>query len=95
MAQTKTIQLLRSSSVYQSLDAAKTALQTNDFLEARKDGEMLLARYNHTNGNVTTVKSLVAVYHKVPDLPEGTASGVTFIEDITTAAGTSAGYGCR
>lgn len=90
MAQTKTIQLLRSSSVYASLEAAKTALQTNDFLEARKDGEILLARYNHTNGNVTTVKSLVAVYHKAPDLPEGTASGVTFIEDITSAAGTSA-----
>ena len=86
MAQTKTIQLLRSSSVYASLEAAKTALQTNDFLEARKDGEMLLARYNHN----TTVKSLVAVYHKAPDLPEGTASGVTFIEDITSAAGTSA-----
>ena len=90
MAQTKTIQLLRSSSVYASLEAAKTALQTNDFLEARKDGEILLARYNHTNGNVTTVKSLVAVYHKAPDLPAGTASGVTFIEDITSAAGTSA-----
>lgn len=90
MAQTKTIQLLRSSSIYASLEAAKTALQTNDFLEARKDGEILLARYNHTNGDVTTVKSLVAVYHKAPDLPTGIASGVTFIEDITSAAGTSA-----
>lgn len=90
MAQAKTIQLLRSSSLYASLEAAKTALQTQDFITARSDGELVLARYNHTDGNTTTIKSVIGVYHKAPNLPEGSAAGVTFIEDVTSAAGSAA-----
>ncbi len=90
MAQAKTIQLLRSSSVYASLEAAKTALQTQDFITARSDGELVLARYNHTDGNKTTIKSVIGVYHRAPNLPEGSAAGVTFIEDVTSAAGSAA-----
>lgn len=94
MAQTKTIQLLRSSQIYESLSAAKEALGAADFIALRKDGEMVLARYNHTTGEepnqTTVVKSLIGVYHMNPDLPSGTTAGVTYIEDITSAAGTSA-----
>ena len=94
MAQAKTIQLLRSSSVYASLEAAKTALQTQDFITARSDGELVLARYTHTTGEgqeaTTTIKSVIGVYHKAPNLPEGSAAGVTFIEDVTSAAGSAA-----
>lgn len=94
MAQAKTIQLLRSSSLYESLAAAKTALQAQDFITARSDGELVLARYNHTTGEgqnaTTTIKSVIGVYHKAPNLPNGSAAGVTFIEDVTSAAGSAA-----
>ena len=94
MAQAKTIQLLRSSSLYASLAAAKTALQAEDFITARSDGELVLARYTHTTGEgqeaTTTIKSVIGVYHKAPNLPEGSAAGVTFIEDVTSAAGSAA-----
>ena len=90
MAQAKTIQLLRSSQVYENLEAAKAALQSSKVMTGRKDGELLLARYNYTKDNVTTIKSLIGVYHAAPDLTDGTPTGVTFIEDLSTAAGTSA-----
>ena len=90
MAQTKTIQLLRSSQVYASLEAAKEALLSTRVMTGRKDGELLLARYNYTKDNVTTIKSLIGVYHAAPDLANGTPTGVTFIEDLSTAAVTSA-----
>lgn len=90
MAQAKTIQLLRSSQVYASLEAAKEALLSTTVMNGRKDGELLLARYNYTKDNVTTIKSLIGVYHAAPDLENGTPTGVTFIEDLSTAAGTSA-----
>lgn len=90
MAQAKTIQLLRSSQVYENLEAAKAALQSSNVMTGRKDGELLLARYNYTKDNVTTIKSLIGVYHAAPDLTDGTPTGVTFIEDLSTAAGTSA-----
>lgn len=92
MAQTKTIQLLRSSQLYTPTAAgegvsAKTALENAKAaltaLTGRKDGEIVLARYQETSG---PIKSVLGIYHANPDLPSGSAAGWTFIQDITSSS---------
>ena len=89
MAQSKTIQLLRSSQAYASIEAAKTAIQ--GLAGERKDGEILLGRYWSGTGNNAVIKSVLAVYHAAPDLTgdnitAGTTKGWTFIQDITSSS---------
>lgn len=89
MAQTKTIQLLRSSQAYTDIEAAKTAIQ--GLQGERKDGEILLGRYWSGTGSDAVIKSVLAVYHAAPDLEgaditEGTTKGWTFIQDITSSS---------
>ena len=88
MAQTKTIQLLRSSAVYASLEAAKTGIQTA--AGTRQDGELLLGRYWSGEGNNAVIKSVIGIYHKSPDLVAGEnetiTAGWTFIQDITSSS---------
>ena len=92
MATSKTIQLLRSAALYTPTAAgegvsAKTALQNaKDALTAlsgRKDGEIVLARYQETNG---PIKSVLGIYHDTPDLPGTATAGWTFIQDITSSS---------
>lgn len=94
MAQTKTIQLLRSSQLYvpsgegtnakTALENAKAALTA---LTGRKDGEIVLARYQETEGSI---KSVLGIYHANPDLPSGSTAGWTFIQDVTESEGSAA-----
>lgn len=103
MAQTKTIQLLRSSQLYTptgeganaktALENAKAALTA---LTGRKDGEIVLARYQETEGSI---KSVLGIYHTSPDLGNGQGtdgadatytSGWTFIQDVTESEGSAA-----
>lgn len=89
MAQTKTIQLLRSSKAYTDIEAAKTAIK--GLSGVRKDGEILLGRYWSGTGSNAEIKSVLAVYHAAPDLEgtgikEGTTKGWTFIQDITSSS---------
>lgn len=94
MAQTKTIQLLRSSRLYvpsgeganakTALENAKAALTA---LTGRKDGEIVLARYQEATG---PIKSVLGIYHTNPDLPSGSAAGWTFIQDVTESEGSAA-----
>lgn len=92
MAQTKTIQLLRSSQLYTPTAAgegvsAKTALENAKAaltaLTGRKDGEIVLARYQETGAEI---KSVLGIYHANPDLPSGSTAGWTFIQDITSSS---------
>lgn len=87
MAQTKTIQLLRSSQVYANLEAAKTGIQ--GAAGTRQDGELLLGRYWSGETN-PVIKSVIGIYHKNPDLTTtetGTiTAGWTFIQDITSSS---------
>lgn len=96
MAQTKTIQLLRSSALYTPTAAgegvsAKTALQNAKdaliALENRKDGEIVLARYQETGGSI---KSLLGIFHDTPDLPGTATAGWTFLQDVTESEGSAA-----
>ena len=94
MAQTKTIQLLRSAARYVPTGSgaeAKTALENAKAaliaLENRKDGEIVLARYQET-GN--SIKSLLGIYHKHPDLPDTATAGWTFLQDVTESEGSAA-----
>lgn len=96
MAQSKTIQLLRSSQLYTpsgeganaktALENAKAALTD---LTGRKDGEIVLARYQEATG---PIKSVLGIYHKSPDLaagegdPTSISAGWTFIQDITSSS---------
>ena len=98
MAQTKTIQLLRSSQLYVpsgSGSEAKTALENAKAaltaLTGRKDGEIVLARYQEASG---PIKSVLGIYHTSPDLGNGQGTdgadvtysgGWTFIQDITSS----------
>ena len=88
MAQTKTIQLLRSSQVYANLEAAKTGIQ--GAAGTRHDGELLLGRYWSGTTN-PVIKSVIGIYHKSPDLTAGEndpttiSAGWTFIQDITSS----------
>ena len=60
MASQRFIQLLRSSSIYNSFADAKAALEG---LTGRKDGEIVLARYNSTRPNdANYVDSAIGVY---------------------------------
>ena len=92
--QTKTIQLLRSSSLYvpsgegatakTALENAKAALTA---LTGRKDGEIVLARYQEAGGSI---KSVLGIYHDTPDLPGTATAGWTFIQDVTESEGSAA-----
>lgn len=83
MAQTKTIQLLRSSSVYASASAAKTAVAAM----TGQDGEIRIARYNAAaQGENEKIQSMLCIYHATPDLPSGSGAGWTFIEDVSNQA---------
>lgn len=89
MAQAKTIQLLRSSKLYVptgSGSEAKTALENAKDaltgLTGRKDGEIVLARYQEANAGI---KSVLGIYHTTPNLPGGSAPGWTFIQDVTSS----------
>ena len=94
MAQTKTIQLLRSAALYvptgeganamTALESAKAALIA---LENRKDGEIVLARYQETGGSI---KSLLGIFHDTPDLPGTATAGWTFLQDVTESEGSAA-----
>lgn len=82
MAQTKTIQLLRSSAAYANIATAKSTLEA---MSGRKDGELVLARYWQDN----EIKSLLGIYHAAPDLSgtnitENETKGWTFIQDQST-----------
>lgn len=92
--QTKTIQLLRSSSLYVptgSGSEAKTALENAKAaligLTGRKDGEIVLARYQEASG---PIKSVLGIYHDTPDLPGTATAGWTFIQDVTESEGSAA-----
>ena len=92
--QTKTIQLLRSSQLYVpsgSGSEAKTALENAKAaltaLTGRKDGEIVLARYQEASG---PIKSVLGIYHANPDLPSGSTAGWTFIQDVTESQGSAA-----
>lgn len=94
MAQSKTIQLLRSSQLYTPSGEganAKTALENAKAaltgLTGRKDGEIVLARYQEATG---PIKSVLGIYHANPDLPSGSAAGWTFIQDVTESQGSAA-----
>lgn len=83
MAQTKTIQLLRSSSVYESASAARTAVAAM----TGQDGEIRIARYNAAaQGETEKIQSMLCVYHAAPQLPTGKPAGWTFIEDVSNNA---------
>lgn len=88
MAQTKTIQLLRSSAVYANLEAAKSGIQSA--AGTRQDGELLLGRYWSGTGANAVIKSVIGIYHKSPDLVAGEnetiTAGWTFIQDITSSS---------
>ena len=82
-SQTKTIQLLRSSTVYASASAAKTAVGAMN----GQDGEIRIARYNAAaEGETANIQSMLCVYHATPDLPSGSGNGWTFIEDVSNNA---------
>ena len=83
MAQTKTIQLLRSANVYASASAAKTTVGAM----TGQDGEIRIARYNAAaEGQAEKIQSMLCVYHASPELPSGKAAGWTFIEDVSNQA---------
>lgn len=83
MAQTKTIQLLRSQSVYESASAARTAVTAM----TGQDGEIRIARYNAAaQGETEKIQSMLCIYHTAPQLPTGKPSGWTFIEDVSNNA---------
>lgn len=75
----KILQLLRSNTVYGSKALAEAALKDDDFLAARQDGEIVLARYTYNS----ETKSIMGVYHvSVPLTGEGDKkTGVTILED--------------
>lgn len=77
------LQLLRSSQLYASKEAAINAVK----LLTGADGEIRLARYN---AGAAGVKSLLCIYHASPNLPSETGSGWTFIEDASSSEGSSA-----
>lgn len=80
---TKTIQLLRSSSVYASASAAKTAVARM----TGQDGEIRIARYNAAaQGETEKIQSMLCIYHAAPQLPTGKPAGWTFIEDVSNNA---------
>lgn len=89
MAQTKTIQLLRSSALYDSKEAAKSAI----IARTAKDGEVILARYqvgtvggSGEDADNIVAKSLLGIYHKNPDLTPSSGTvkaGWTIIEDAS------------
>ena len=71
----KILQLLRNTStVYASFELAKTQLESTDFLNDRKDGEVVLARYKDGD----KIKSALGLYHKGVD----SKNGVTVLKDI-------------
>ena len=82
MATNRILQLLRSKTLYESLDAAKIAIGQ---INTASDGEVRLARYQTSEG----VKSLLCVYHTNENFDpalEGTITnmpGWTFIEDAS------------
>lgn len=90
MAQSKTIQLLRSSALYGSKEAAKSAILA---LTGRNDGEVVLARYevgtvggSGDDAANLVAKSLLGIYHKTPDLTRDgktIKAGWTIIEDAS------------
>ena len=83
MAQTKTIQLLRSSSVYKSASNARTTVGAM----AGQDGEIRIARYNAAaEGENEKIQSMLCIYHAAPQLPTGKPAGWTFIEDVSNNA---------
>lgn len=83
MAQTKTIQLLRSATLYGSAQAAKTAVTAM----TGQDGEIRLARYNAAaQGKDEKIQSMLCIYHAAPQLPTGKPAGWTFIEDVSNNA---------
>ena len=83
MAQTKTIQLLRSQNLYESIQAAKTAMNGTSITEGRKDGEMLLARYNAGTTEQPKIQSLICIWHDATGIQP---AGWTFIEDVSNNA---------
>ena len=83
MAQTKTIQLLRSSSVYTSASNARATVGTMN----GQDGEIRIARYNAAaEGETEKIQSMLCIYHAAPQLPDGKDAGWTFIEDVSNQA---------
>lgn len=83
MAQAKTIQLLRSQNLYESIQAAKTAMNGTSITEGRKDGEMLLARYNAGTTEQPKIQSLICIWHDATGIQP---AGWTFIEDVSNNA---------
>lgn len=86
MAQTKTIQLLRSQAVSANLEAAKQVLLGVNGTGAKtaKDGEIVLVRY-YANNNQTTIKSILGIYHKDQPLEHGSINGWTILEDVASS----------
>lgn len=83
MAQAKTIQLLRSSSVYTSAENARQLVGKM----TGQDGEIRIARYNAAaQGEDEKIQSMLCIYHAAPQLPDGKAAGWTFIEDVSNNA---------
>jgi hypothetical protein len=83
MAQAKTIQLLRSQNLYDNIQAAKTAMNGDSIKSGRKDGEMLLARYNAGTTEQPKIQSLICIWHDATGIQP---AGWTFIEDVSNNA---------
>lgn len=74
------LQLLRSSQLYSSLAAAKTAVQGTN--ASAKDGEIRIARYNAGTEQAPEIKSLLCVFHNASGI---TPAGWTFVQDSDAA----------
>jgi hypothetical protein len=60
MAAARVLQLLRSTTIYDTFELAASALRG---LQGRKDGEIVLARYTPVTVNGVTVDTAIGVYH--------------------------------
>ena len=80
---TKTIQLLRSASIYTSASKARETVGKMP----GQDGEIRIARYNAAaQGETEKIQSMLCIYHAAPQLPTGKPAGWTFIEDVSNNA---------
>jgi len=81
MANLRTIQFLRSNTVYTGLTAAKDALSADTVVNKYTDGSPLLARYVENAGD-TVIKTLLGIAH----VGVGGTTGITFFETANEVA---------
>ena len=81
MANLRTIQFLRSNTVYTGLTAAKEALSADTVVTKYTDGSPLLARYVENEGD-TNIKTLLGIAH----VGVNGKTGITFFETANEVA---------